>query len=551
MKRLLALLPLLAFCLFCAPAAFADAPVSYLDAQGVPQSCDTYTTLTDETTAWTDGWYLAEGTVTIGEKITVTGDVHLILADGASVTTGSIEVADGNALTLYAQSAGSAQGSLSAVSNNYAAAIGGGSSADTKTSGSITINGGAVTAITTGSGAAISGSSVTIQGGTVTAQSNGSCDIYGTFSTGSNGSARIYADTISDTSAQSSWSCLWVQKDAATVYGSITLTDDMTLDRPLTVYANGQLTVDGTLTCQNGLVNNGTLTNNGTVLVAGGDLENQGMLAIAATGTLHINGTPDAPRTLTNNGTLTVNGSLELDDTTLQNENATLDGTGLCVLTDKSAINGGTVTLRVEYRIHLDGNGAPLTDTMLVTVEHKPAGLPTPTPQMVTVPDRTAREAVALMVGQSNNSAAEQLYTRWPATAATGFVDFLSSLGLDMTGRVANLSLATGMSGNLSPAEAVRVLTALQTFFDSGTADGEELKQAFLNARSNYLTFDWPMARKYGNWIDALHDIAIVYAPDPYYVAVFTDWGDPAKVDPQCKEYYRQISALLAALLES
>ncbi|MBM6901462.1 hypothetical protein H6B10_17790, partial [Gemmiger formicilis] len=72
---------------------------------------------------------------------------------------------------------------------------------------------------------------------------NGSCDIYGTFSTGTNGSARIYADTISDTSAQSSWSCLWVQKDAATVYGSIILTDDMTLDRPLTVYANGQLTV--------------------------------------------------------------------------------------------------------------------------------------------------------------------------------------------------------------------------------------------------------------------------------------------------------------------
>ena len=261
MKRLLALLPLLAFCLFCAPAAFADAPVSYLDAQGAPQSCDTYTTLTDETTAWTDGWYLAEGTVTISKKVTVTGGVHLILADGASVTTGNIEVADGNALTLYAQSAGSAQGSLSAVSNNYAAAIGGGSSADTKTGGAITINGGAITAtgknfaaaigggsdgvsggagtvtingglvnatsagygaaigdgdsraigtvvinggtvnaITSGSGAALCGNTVTVQGGTVNAQTNGTYEIYGTFSTGSNGSALIYADVISDTS---------------------------------------------------------------------------------------------------------------------------------------------------------------------------------------------------------------------------------------------------------------------------------------------------------------------------------------------------------------
>ncbi|MBM6900980.1 InlB B-repeat-containing protein, partial [Gemmiger formicilis] len=173
--------------------------------------------------------------------------------------------------------------------------------------------------------------------------------------------------------------CLWVQKDAATVYGSIILTDDMTLDRPLTVYANGQLTVNGTLTCQKGLVNNGTLTNNGTVLVAGGDLDNRGTLAIAATGTLHVNGTPDAPRTLTNSGTLTVNGSLELDDTTLQNDSGTLDGTGLCVLTDKSEITGGSTPLQVEYRIFLDGNGATLTDTTLVTMEHKPVRLPTPT----------------------------------------------------------------------------------------------------------------------------------------------------------------------------
>lgn len=410
MKRLLALLPLLAFCLFCAPAAFADAPVSYLDAQGVPQSCDTYTTLTDETTAWTGGWYLAEGTVTISKKVTVTGDVHLILADGASVTTGNIEVADGNALTLYAQSAGPGQGSLQAQSDAPAAAIGGSSQAPQ--------NSGAVTAITTGSGAAISGSSVTIQGGTVTAQSNGSCDIYGTFSTGTNGSARIYADTISDTSAQSSWSCLWVQKDAATVYGSITLTDDMTPDRPLTVYANGQLTVNGTLTCQKGLVNNGILTNNGTVLVAGGDLENQGTLVIADNGTLHINGTPDAPRTLTNNGTLTVNGSLELDDTTLQNDSGTLDGTGLCVLTDKSEITGDSTPLQVEYRIFLDGNGATLTDTMLVTVDHKPVRLPTPTREDYQFEGWfTQAEGGTQVTAETTLTASQTVYAHWTLTA--------------------------------------------------------------------------------------------------------------------------------------
>lgn len=447
MKRLLALLPLLAFCLFCAPAAFADAPVSYLDAQGVPQSCDTYTTLTDETTAWTDGWYLAEGTVTISKKVTVTGDVHLILADGASVTTGNIEVSGSNALTLYAQSTGSAQGSLSAVSNNYAAAIGGGSDGfsggagtvtingglvnatsagygaaigdgDSRAIGTVVINGGTVNAITSGSGAALCGNTVTVQGGTVNAQTNGTYEIYGTFSTGSNGSALIYADVISDTSTQSSWSCLWVQKDAATVYGSITLADDMTLDGTLTVYTNGELTVNGTLTCQNGLVNNGTLTNNGTVLVAGGDLDNRGTLAIADNGTLHINGTPDAPRTLTNSGTLTVNGSLELDDTTLQNDSGTLDGTGLCVLTDKSEITGGSTTLQVEYRIFLDGNGATLTDTMLVTVDHKPAGLPTPTREDYRFDGWfTQAEGGTQVTAETPLTASQTLYAHWTLTA--------------------------------------------------------------------------------------------------------------------------------------
>ena len=167
------------------------------------------------------------------------------------------------------------------------------------------------------------------------------------------------------------------------------------------------------------------------------------------------------------------------------------------------------------------------------------------------MPDRTARAAVAEMVSKSSNGAAEQLYTRWPATSATGFADFLTGLGLDMTGRNIALSPATSMTGTLSASDAVKILTALQDFFDTGTSDALELKQAFLDARHTYLVTDWPMAKKYGNWKGALHDITIVYAPDPYYASVFTDWGDPAKVDPQYKEYYRQISALLTDLMES
>ena len=99
--------------------------------------------------------------------------------------------------------------------------------------------------------------------------------------------------------------------------------------------------------------------------------------------------------------------------------------------------------------------------------------------------------------------------------------------------------------------DAVQILRALDEYFAGGTALAGELKQAFLDADHEYLVTDWPMAKKYGNWTGALHDIAIVYAPDPYYVAVLTDWGDPVQESPSCRENYRQISACLTALLES
>ena len=83
----------------------------------------TEVTANDATNGWgaADGqehWYVASGTVTIGttttaQRVTVTGDVRLILADGCTLTVnGGIHVADdddvinngsGNSLTIYGQ----------------------------------------------------------------------------------------------------------------------------------------------------------------------------------------------------------------------------------------------------------------------------------------------------------------------------------------------------------------------------------------------------------------------------------------------------------------
>lgn len=129
-----------------------------------------YTLLTDGSTDtnWAAGWYVVEGTVDLPARVTVTGDVHLILKDGCKLNANQgIQVGTGNSLTIYAQSEDeSKMGCLTATGRMYAAGIGG---------EGITICGGIVTATGGNSGAGIgggdygAGKDITIYGGIVTA----------------------------------------------------------------------------------------------------------------------------------------------------------------------------------------------------------------------------------------------------------------------------------------------------------------------------------------------------------------------------------------------
>lgn len=174
--------------------AEGDVEYRYCDAYGQNWTTGTkasgdYTAVTADDTAWggDDGqkhWYVASGEVTIGTtaaaqrvRITVTGDVHLILEDNCTLTiNGGINVAEGNSLTIYGQQSGT--GVLTAQNSGaYNAGIGGGGKRGTN--GTVTINGGTVTAnggnlggAGIGGGREGSGGTVTINGGTVTA--NGS-----------------------------------------------------------------------------------------------------------------------------------------------------------------------------------------------------------------------------------------------------------------------------------------------------------------------------------------------------------------------------------------
>jgi len=167
-------------------SAMAQTAVNYIDKDGIEQTCETYIEVGTTITAWNAGWYLVNGEVVISGGVTVTGAVHLILADGASLTvTGAAGKAGvnvsgtANSLTVYGQAEGT--GKLTANGTGYANGTGGGAGIggnDMQSGGNITVNGGIVTANGGGGGAGIGGGcdgsayNIEINRGTVTA--NGS-----------------------------------------------------------------------------------------------------------------------------------------------------------------------------------------------------------------------------------------------------------------------------------------------------------------------------------------------------------------------------------------
>lgn len=127
----------------------------YLDAQGVVQTIpDEAVFLTDTITTWSglDGgsWYVADGTVSLPQRVEVQGDVHLVLCDGAVLTIDQgIHVTGNNSLTIYGQEKGTGLLKIEKVASDNAA-IGGN---DGEAGGVIEINGGTIDA-TGGSNAA-------------------------------------------------------------------------------------------------------------------------------------------------------------------------------------------------------------------------------------------------------------------------------------------------------------------------------------------------------------------------------------------------------------
>jgi len=224
------------------------------------------------------GWYFVYGDITHSNtSIIVSGDAHVILADGsnlnvmASSNSEGINVSSGNSLSIYAQSTGSNVGKLNATGDFYGAGIGSNSSC-----GRVTINGGIITATGGSYAAGIGGSqygggcSVTINGGTVIANGGtsaqgigrGSDPYYysaGTFTMNRN--AIVFASSIGDTdTSKRTGGILFVGNNGGIFYGkSVAIEQDVTINNNFLTIPSGH-----TLTVQSGV----TLTNYNKIIAA-------------------------------------------------------------------------------------------------------------------------------------------------------------------------------------------------------------------------------------------------------------------------------------------
>ena len=158
--------------------------------------------ITESTTELSTGRYTIDRDVTIGSRITVTGNAVLVLPGGFTLTASEgISVNDGYSLRI--ETSGTGTSTLNATGSGGNAAIGGNSGLD---SGSIVITGGSITATCSeGGGAAIGGGvngkagSINISGGTVNAGASNAFAIgKGAGSTGA--SAITISDALSLTS---------------------------------------------------------------------------------------------------------------------------------------------------------------------------------------------------------------------------------------------------------------------------------------------------------------------------------------------------------------
>lgn len=111
------------------------------------------------------------------------------------------------------------------------------------------------------------------------------------------------------------------------------------------------------------------------------------------------------------------------------------------------------------------------------------------------------------------------------AVPTDGFKQFVRTLGLVHESSMDSLGEGAAIRGNICAHDAGIIAEAIYRYAESGSPNGAKLKEDMLHTEQPMLRSEYPMARKLGSWEGAMHDVAIIYAPEPYILAVCTNRG--------------------------
>lgn len=149
------------------------------------------------------------------------------------------------------------------------------------------------------------------------------------------------------------------------------------------------------------------------------------------------------------------------------------------------------------------------------------------------------------MIYASDNDATAILSHTWPVNYGDEFNDFLHNTlnwSSQSKGQVSN----NVTNGYLTVTDASNLLEYLYNYFEESGTNGPRLKESYIQANHSHLWVpdDVDVAKKYGSWENAFHDIAIVYAKHPYMIACMTNSGVIGSYREDAKQYMTELGKL-------
>lgn len=159
--------------------------------------------------------------------------------------------------------------------------------------------------------------------------------------------------------------------------------------------------------------------------------------------------------------------------------------------------------------------------------------------EMETPVDLTIRELISYAIIDSDNTAMKILLNTYNYVE---YQKYAVSLGINYPDDVKFV-----VNGDIGAIDAGVYLGAIFDFIETNEY-GAELKKDMLVTRNVMITSDYPIARKYG-WADlSFHDMGIVYAPNPYLIAILTNHDQGKQEDYRL---FREIANYIERLQQS